>query len=286
MSSFSVIIPTYNRKPLVIRALISVFNQTLLPDEVIVVDDGSTDGTQQEVSRHFPQVIYLYQTNKGVSAARNRGIVAARGEWIAFLDSDDEWLPQKLEKQMAALHQKPEFRICHTEEIWIRRGKRVNPRKKHRKYGGYIFPHCLPLCIISPSSVIIHRSIFETYGLFDETLPAVEDYDLWLRICAQEPVLFLDEPLIVKYGGHADQLSQKHWGMDRFRIYAMEKLLHSGILTPEQQRQTIEELLRKLAIFIQGAQKRGKVETVTRYQEKQRYYSAILSRLQTSQSAG
>ncbi len=286
MSSISVIIPTYNRKPLVIRALTSVFNQTLLPEEVIVVDDGSTDGTQQEVSRHFPQVIYLYQTNKGVSAARNRGIVTARGEWIAFLDSDDEWLPQKLEKQMAALHQKPEFRICHTEEIWIRRGKRVNPRKKHRKYGGYIFPHCLPLCIISPSSVIIHHSIFETYGLFDEALPAVEDYDLWLRICAQEPVLFLDEPLIVKYGGHADQLSQKHWGMDRFRIYAMEKLLHSGTLTPEQQRQTIEELLRKLAIFIQGAQKRGKVETVTRYQEKQRYYSAILSRLQTSQSAG
>ena len=279
MASVSVIIPTYNRRESLRRALTSVFQQTVPPLEVLVVDDGSTDGTKEMVRAEFPQVTYFFQKNRGVSKARNRGITEARGEWIAFLDSDDEWMPRKLEKQLHALHQAPQYRICHTNEIWIRNGKRVNPRKIHQKYGGYIFPHCLPLCIISPSSVLIHRSLFLEYGMFDEALPAVEDYDLWLRICAHEAVLYLDEPLIRKYGGHADQLSRKHWGMDRFRIYALEKVLASGQLNREQTLLVLEELLRKITIFVQGAKKRHKTDTVTRYEAKRQYYEAMKAAL-------
>ncbi len=102
------------------------------------------------------------------------------------------------------------MRVCHTDEIWIRNGRRVNARKKHGKKGGWIFQHCLPLCAMSPSSIMIHRDVFTALGGFDERLPACEDYDLWLRITARYPVLFTRQPLIEKYGGHDDQLSRKY----------------------------------------------------------------------------
>ena len=110
---------------------------------------------------------------------------------------------------------------------------------KHAKAGGWIYTHCLPLCAISPSAVLIHRSIFDCVGLFNEQLPACEDYDLWLRICARFPVHFIPEPLIIKYGGHDDQLSRRYWGMDRFRIQALEDILASGVLTEEHRQATL-----------------------------------------------
>ena len=223
----SVIIPTYNRATSLERALNSVFAQTCAPAEVIVIDDGSADHTGKMIIEKFPQVKYFYQQQKGVSTARNLGIGKAQGEWLAFLDSDDAWLQDKLAMQMQALQKQPCFRVCHTDEIWIRRGRRVNPMKKHAKYGGAIFHHCLPRCVISPSSVLIHDSVFKHIGEFDETLPVCEDYDLWLRISSRYEVLFIPEHLLVKYGGHEDQLSRKYWGMDLYRIRALKKILAS-----------------------------------------------------------
>ena len=270
--SVTVIIPTYNRATLLSRALQSVFAQTRAPQEVIVVDDGSTDCTEQIVQEKFPQARYIFQENQGVSAARNKGIQKACGEWIAFLDSDDEWLPQKLEKQFMELQSAPHFQVCHTNEIWIRNGRRVNPMKKHAKYGGHIFQHCLALCLISPSSVLLRRSLFESVGFFDETLPACEDYDLWLRITARYPVLYLEEPCIRKYGGHNDQLSRKYWGMDRFRIYALEKILNTNLLTLENKQIVTETLLQKIDIYTQGARKRGKEKEARLYEKKKMRY--------------
>ena len=270
--SVSVIIPTHNRARTLPRALDSVLAQTRAIDEIIVVDDGSTDSTVELVAGNYPQVTLLQQPNLGVSAARNHGIREATSDWIALLDSDDRWLPTKLEAQFALLVQRPDHRLCHTEEIWIRNGKRVNQMHKHRKSGGHIYSQCLPLCVISPSSVLLHRSLFDEIGLFDETLPACEDYDLWLRICAREPVLFVETAQIEKYGGHDDQLSRQHWGMDRFRIRALEKMLANGLLTPDQERETVAMLLRKAAILEQGARKRGKLQRADHYSQLiQRY---------------
>ncbi|RDH88572.1 MAG: glycosyl transferase [endosymbiont of Escarpia spicata] len=268
----SVIIPTYNRVDTLPRALDSVLSQHLAADEVIVVDDGSTDETAELISRRYPQCRYLHQPNQGVSSARNLGIREAQGEWIALLDSDDAWLPQKLQLQSEALKAEPDHLICHTEEIWIRNGVRVNAMHKHAKSGGFIFDRCLPLCAISPSSVILHRSLFDSVGLFDERLPACEDYDLWLRICATEPVLFLSEPLITKYGGHADQLSHKHWGMDRFRIQALEKIVQDKRLQENDRFAAIEMLLKKAEIMAKGAEKRGKQARADFYRELQTRY--------------
>ncbi len=272
----SVIIPSYNRAHLLARSIESVLSQKLPPREIIVVDDGSSDGTRELMNSRFTQCQYIYQPNNGVSSARNRGITVASGEWLAFLDSDDEWLPNKLATQNATLEDNPGHLLCHTEEIWIRNGKRVNAMKKHRKSGGWIFRHCLPLCVISPSAAIIHRSLLEEVGAFDEALPVCEDYDLWLRICAQHPVAFVTEPQIIKYGGHKDQLSRQEWGMDRFRVRALEKIIASGRLTPNDLQAAMETLLAKADILANGAEKRGNTERREYYRKMQATYRALL----------
>jgi glycosyltransferase involved in cell wall biosynthesis len=279
--NISVIIPTYNRAHYLNRVIKSVFNQSYLPPEVIVVDDGSKDNSSEIIQRNFKGVKYIWQENRGPSAARNKGIIESKGEWLALLDSDDEWLPKKLERQIKALANSSTSKICYTNEIWIKAGKRVNPKKRHEKFGGLIFHKCLPLCIISPSSVLIHRSVFDEVGLFDESLTVCEDYDLWLRISAKYPVLFLDEPLIKKYGGHGDQLSKKYWGMDRFRIYALEKLIRSGELTQEQLNATTEVLLHKIKILKQGSIKRNKKLVSEQLQKKEEIYLNLFKNTDT-----
>jgi glycosyltransferase involved in cell wall biosynthesis len=253
----SVVIPSYNRKHSLARALQSVLDQESPVDEIILVDDGSSDGSGAMVEQTFPGVKILRQENLGVSAARNRGIEAARFDWIALLDSDDSWLPCKIAKIRQAHRQQPDFVLFHSDEIWVRNGLRVNPMVKHRKSGGWIFEQCLPLCAISPSASVMKKTVLESLGMFDETLPACEDYDLWLRLCHRYPVHYLDQPLIVKYGGHADQLSRQHPAMDQFRIRALHRLLVGASLSPEQQAAATAMLLTKLDILIRGAVKHG-----------------------------
>ncbi|OOZ42549.1 glycosyl transferase [Solemya elarraichensis gill symbiont] len=260
----SVIIPTFNRAATLSRAIDSVIAQTHTADEIIIVDDGSTDETQQLLA-NYPQLKVIRQQNLGVSAARNLGIAKASGEWIAFLDSDDAWLPTKLQTQLTALKENQDYRFCHTEEIWVRNGVRVNQMNKHAKSGGHIFERCLPMCVISPSSALMHHTLFDSIGHFDESLPACEDYDLWLRLCATEPVLYIEEPQITKYGGHEDQLSRKHWGMDRFRIQALIKIQQSGILDDHQQSRVAETIRSKAEILIKGGLKHGNHDLVANY---------------------
>ncbi len=257
MSGISVIIPTCNRRSTIKRAVDSVLSQTLRADEVIIVDDGSTDGTAALIRRDYPGLTLLTQENQGVSAARNAGIRRAAGQWLAFLDSDDVWHPEKLARQVKQLKAQPQYLLVHSDEIWMRRGVRVNPMKKHKKHGGHIFRHCLPLCAISPSSVLIHAAVFAQVGLFDERFPVCEDYDMWLRICARHPVLFVNEALITKYGGHADQLSRRLWGMDRFRIRALDKLLKDEVLGSDDRAAAVAMLQEKISIYLRGAKKHG-----------------------------
>lgn len=274
-SPIAVVIPTHDRAALLGRALDSVFNQTAPPAQCLVVDDGSSDGTEALVRGSYPGAVYLEQAHRGVSAARNLGVRHANAEWVAFLDSDDVWMPEKLEKQRAALVGTG-YVLCHTDEVWIRHGRRVNPMRKHRKRGGWIYRHCLPRCAISPSTSMVRKDVLEAVGGFDESLPACEDYDLWLRLCARHPVLFVEEALVTRYGGHADQLSARHWGMDRFRIASLEKMLEAPGLPSAERRMTLETLVAKLEILVSGARKRCNHVAVAAYQPRLSRASALL----------
>jgi len=257
----SVIIPTHNRLNFLRQALASVLAQTLPPKEIFIIDDGSDDGTWDWLqSQSVESLRCLRQTQQGPAAARNRGLAEASGKFIAFLDSDDAWLPQKLEVQRDFLLQNPDYKICQTEEIWIRRGVRVNPRKKHQKPSGEVFGACLKLCLISPSAVMIEGDFLRALGGFDETFPVCEDYELWLRASLRAKVKTLTQPLTIKHGGHDDQLSHRHPAMDRFRVRAMEKTLEREALNLEQRKLLLAELQVKLNILAKGFEKHHPTE--------------------------
>jgi len=262
----SVIIPTYNRGWVIKEAIDSVLAQDYTEFELIVVDDGSTDHTSDVLDSYRNDIKVLSQKNKGVSAARNRGIAEASGKFIAFLDSDDLWLSQKLSVQIEFFNQTPDALICQTEEVWVRNGLRVNPRKRHKKPSGMIFKPSLELCLVSPSAVMIQRNLIERVGEFDENLPACEDYDLWLRISCRFPVHLIDAPLIIKRGGHDDQLSSRA-GLDKFRIKAIEKIIKSGLLSNDQHRAAVNTLKKKCAIYSAGCRKRGREEEAKYYKK-------------------
>jgi glycosyltransferase involved in cell wall biosynthesis len=261
MAVVSVIIPTFNRAQKVVRAISSVLSQAFTDVEIIVVDDGSTDGTKKEVEQFDDRVTYVaHSSNLGVSAARNTGIKRSGAPLIAFLDSDDHWFPEKLAVQVCFFNDHPKAVACQTGELWIRNGRRVNPMKKHLKPSGNIFEASLKLCLVSPSAVMLKQSLLDEVGFFDEDLPVCEDYDLWLRISCRYPVHLISEPLVVKEGGHPDQLSARHKGMDRFRIKALVKLIKNGALNERQRKATLEELSSKCRIYGNGCLKRGKTE--------------------------
>jgi GT2 family glycosyltransferase len=262
----SVIIPTYNRAWILREAIDSVLTQEFEDFELIVVDDGSTDNTREILETYGHDIIVLRQSNKGVSAARNRGICEAAGQLVSFLDSDDLWLPRKLSLQMDFFYLNPGALICQTEEIWVRNGVRMNPGKRHQKFSGMIFERSLGLCLVSPSAVMIRKTLFDIVGLFDESLAACEDYDFWLRISSTYPVHLIDVPLIIKRGGHTDQLS-KAPGLDKFRIQALKKIIESGSLSESQHRLAVQTLKEKSAIYAGGCRKRGR-EDEARYIEE------------------
>lgn len=267
MSRVAVVLPTYNRARLLARAVRSVLQQSYEDWELWLIDDGSTDDTRAVVEpflQTHPRIFYCYQDNGGVSRARNRAIFATAAPYVAFLDSDDEWLLDKLERQIRFVQQNPNLRLVHGEEIWLRNGELLRPLKKHQKSGGRIFKRCLSLCCISPSTVMMQTDLARSLGGFREDFPVCEDYDLWLKIAAQEEVGFIPEPLIRKYGGHEDQLSHRKI-MDEYRARALWEMRDHPALSNEDRAALLEELEKKRQILIRGYAKHGRLSDAERW---------------------
>lgn len=257
----SVIIPVFNRTIQPVRAVQSVLEQTFSDWELLLVDDGSDMETKRvllELQRP-PRIRVLFsRSNRGVSAARNRGILSARGRLIALLDSDDTWHPQKLQQQLEQLERTPGSVICHTDEEWIRNSVPLHQKKIHAKPEGRIFLPSLPLCAVSPSSILLPRRLLLENGLFDEALPACEDYDMWLRLSSRFEFTLVRRPLVTKYGGHSDQLSRRYWGMDRFRIIALLKAEQLPGLSCAERTALRAMIARKGSILAKGCAKHGR----------------------------
>ena len=162
----SVIIPALDRGWILREAIESVLAQDYDNFELIVVNDGSSDDTERILAEYGGRITVLEQANQGVSAARNNGVAHANGTLIAFLDSDDVWLPEKLSMQVDFFRRNPETLICQTQETWVRKGRRVNAGKRHQKQSGMFFERSLELCLVSPSAVMIILSFGCTARIF------------------------------------------------------------------------------------------------------------------------
>ncbi len=256
MSKVSVVLPVHNRASMVAEALESIRDQTLSPDEIIVVDDGSTDQSAAR-ARDFAGVRVITQAHRGVAAARNRGIRSSSHSLVAFLDSDDLWHPRKLEKQKAFMDRNRGYPLSHTDELWVRNGCRVNRGTRYAKSGGAVFARSVEVCFIAASTVMIRRRLFEEIGWFDESLPACEDYDFWLRTTCRHEVGYLPEPLATRREGHGDQLSHTVRFLDRFRIIALVNLLRQENLGSGERTLARKALSHKAAIVTRGLRKKG-----------------------------
>jgi glycosyltransferase involved in cell wall biosynthesis len=242
--------------------------QTYANFEVIVIDDGSTDGTDNLIDSYTDdRLTNIRQNNHGVAHARNRGIEKSTGDFIAFLDSDDWWTIDKLQKTADYIHNSPQIKIFHSEEVWYRKGILLPQKLKHKNPTGSAYESVLRICCISMSTAVLHKEVFSNIGTFDESFEACEDYDLWLRATNKYTVKLIPEALTLKEGGRADQLSSNVWGLDRFRIKALEKMLESNELTPKHYEATYAELRKKCFIFAKGAEKHGKAEEATYYRK-------------------
>lgn len=254
----SIIVPTYNRKYCLERALRSIFNQTYKNKEIIVVDDGSMDGTEElikDLRMEHPLIFVKLPFNRGVSHARNKGLEYCRSEWIAFLDSDDEWMVDKLKLQVNFIKTFPQYKLIHGDEIWMRGSKQIYPKKKHKKFGGDLFQRSLHLCLISPSTVLIKRNLLEEFSGWNENLRVCEDYDLWLKITSRYLVGFISKQIIVKHGGRDDQLSQRYIVMDYYRILSLYDLLKNHSLGEENKKQCILMINYRAEILLKGKSK-------------------------------
>ncbi|MEK9728227.1 MAG: glycosyltransferase, partial [Candidatus Margulisiibacteriota bacterium] len=264
----AVVIPVFNRSNQLTKALNSVLNQTYLPSEIIVVDDGSDPKVEISDDRINLQRV---MTNTGVSNARNLGIRTSKSNWIAFLDSDDTWHKNHLQVMVNFIQQNPLCRFLQTNETWVRNGVHLNKKAYHKKPEGWAITPSLDRCLVSPSAVMLHRNLFDWFGVFDIHLTVCEDYDLWLRLLRYVPVGFVNINTMTKYGGHKDQLSMAYPAMDRFRVYSLIKLYNKeGFISFKKLYKTT--LLIKLNILLNGAIKRG-------YHKKVSYYNLIINEL-------
>lgn len=273
----SVIIPVYNRETLVCQAIDSVLRQSYKNIELIIADDGSTDNTPIILSQYkkIPRVHILTLKHSGnPGQVRNSGAKIAQGRWLAFLDSDDIWMKDKVEKQLAYLTLNPHYRFIHTLERWERNGKIIS--QSHRKHikEGDLFEIALGKCEIGPSTVIMERELFDHFGGFREDLEICEDYEFWLRITSEEPVAYINEELVIKRAGHDDQLSAKYGFIELFKINALKHLVDQRWFHESKLIAAREELARKCRIYSGGCRKRGKEKEAQGFESLYFFYSA------------
>jgi glycosyltransferase involved in cell wall biosynthesis len=237
----SVVIPTYNSGAYVLDALVSALEQTYPHVEVIVVDDGSTDNTRQLLEPYRDRIAYVYQSNRGLSGARNAGISHASGDWIAFLDADDVWLPDKLQRQVDRLRDLPEAGLVHTDAAYLlgRTGRLQARPTPTPPFEGDCHLQLFGGNRIVVSSVIVRREWLERCGVFDESLRQAEDYDCWMRLAPHIAFAFVPETLVL-YRLHDSNMSKDRRTLRSFEARVLDKALCNDSLAVRLGSRTIQ----------------------------------------------
>lgn len=229
----SVVIATYNMAQYLPLAVQSVLNQTFPNLEINVVDDGSTDNTREVIEQFSsdPRVHYHYQRNTGQAAAKNKGIQESKGDFIAFLDADDIWMPQKLEKQLPLFGASKNVGVVYSTITYINEKGEILTTPKVNCYRGRITGRLLVENFVSFNTSIVRRECFESFGLFDESLPMGIDYDLWLRMSTKYEFDYVEEPTIY-YRIWPGQMSKNYVKRYECGIKIMERVFkqHPGIV--------------------------------------------------------
>ena len=272
MKKVLVLIPTRDRPSLTLEAIVSVTNQTYTNWECLVIDDGSNQENYDLLTKKLKPIpnvkVSRNDISKGPAACRNFALRITDYNYVAFLDSDDLWMKEKLEKQVNALEQRNKEWI-HCNELWMRNNKTVNQKKIHRKQGGLFWKRSVSRCLISPSAVLFKRAFFQELGGFKESFPVAEDYELWLRALEKNSVGYLSEPLVLKRAGDWQQLSSIQ-EIDRYRVLALHRALRrlracTGKANRVRLNKLIEEGLKKTQVLVAGA-KKHKSHRLAQYQ--------------------
>jgi len=311
MARVSVIVATHNKRDLLLEALESVFHQSYRDFDVIVVDDGSTDGTPVQVFSRFgaqPEAIaalarmnptsirpfshsfvhhglpvhYHYYGNRGLSSARNRGIRVARSPLLAFLDHEDAWSPDHLALSAEVHEDDAHPVISYVNECSPKERARARAARRDEPLSGMIFEHVLDASQICISSSMINRVCFNECGFFDENLPACADYDLWLRLCSRYPVVHVPGPQLTRRSVR-HRSSSRAWTWDRYRVYALEKAFQSGHLDPGQRLLVAEEIVRKCERLVDGFTKQTSDERANFYERKRKRFALEVRKLRASE---
>lgn len=256
------------------EAVASVLSQTYRNFELIIVDDGSDDDSRK-IAADYRQITYHRIAHSGFPGlVRNRGAQLAQGEYLAFLDSDDLWAPEKLERQVESIGG---YVLNHTRERWIRGQRELSQKGFTHKRSGWVFSDALKKCTIGPSTVLMQREIFTGLGGFREDLEIAEDYEFWLRLSAVYPVSYCEMPLVTKRAGHGHQLSEKYGHIEIFRIEGLKALVDAGwFLTNadlQSHRQALSVLSEKCRIYALGAAKRGRTGEAERFKRLSHQYN-------------
>lgn len=294
MALVDVVIPVYQRAALAREAVLSVLNQSITDITLVVVEDGTQPNSEQNFSNvaaefysdtRFKHIVL--EKNSGPSVARNRGAAMGSSPYIAFLDSDDLWNPDKLQKQIDFLGSNPDIQWVHTGEVWIKNGTEIKQKKEHKKQNGIFINKLFERCLISPSAVLFRRPFWNKYGAFPEYFRVAEDYSLWLHLNFRFPVGYIEEPLTIKRAGSWPQLSSTI-GIDHYRVLALHKffrLFRNDPVFPVVADDFFNEVIRKTNLLLKGALKYKNVKAKT-YQRWLALFTTLRTRAMSLSSEG
>ena len=278
MSTVSVIIHTYNNERFMAETVESVLNQTYKDYEIIVVDDGSVDGTRDALMPYMQKIRYHYKENGGIASAKNAGIGLSQAEFVAFLDHDDLWAPDKLQLQMEHFNENPQIGLVYAKYTSFRDGKKLRT-KPEKGYSGWIFKELIAKSFIQTSTVVVKRECLDAVGPYDETFSLGDEYDMFLRIARKFQCGFVDKGL-TRYRVHDTNASNNDFLFDNENLGVYKKIYNSFTNLDGVEKKILRKRIARYSMKVaEGLYSQGKLEESKEYQKEANNFLPFYKRI-------